>query len=517
VTFPIKAYQVEGNTLLSAADVDKTLSGFTCAACTYQTVEQALEALKKQYIESGHGSVQVILPEQELLKGIIRLQVIEPRLESVKLNYEPERGREWYDEANIRNSLPTLREGAHVNTPDISSNIQLANENPGKQVEALLRTDDDPAHLQSVVKVSVQPPHKVFFTLDNTGTPQTGEFRMGVGFQHANLFGLDHVFTFNYITPVDSPTKTNLYSVSYRIPIYALGDSIDLIASKSDVNAATANTVAGPLQFSGSGEIFGIHYNLLLPRLGEYSHRLMLGYDYWQLDNQCRLGSFGAQGCGPSAVSVGLMPVTLTYSGQWARPGEWVDFSLSGTQNIPGANNGSNTEFNAARPANTGSGGASANFYLLHASVAWLHAFESGWQTRLVANGQYTSDPLLYVQQFGLGGASAVRGFYEREVTRDMGYVLNSEVYTPNIASKIGFGDQLRGLLFFDHGGGRNNPLAGENRVGITLTSLGGGLQFGFMNSFQLRVNGAYVLDGATIHKSGDARAHLSVYWPWAF
>jgi hemolysin activation/secretion protein len=404
-----------------------------------------------------------------------------------------------------------------VNTPDISSNIQLANESPAKQVEALLRTDDNPANLQSVVKVTAQPPHKVFFTLDNTGTPQTGEYRMGVGFQHANLFGLDQVFTFNYITPVDNPTKTNLYSASYRIPLYAIGDSVDLIASKSDVNAATTNTVAGPLQFSGSGDIFGIRYNLLLPRWGEYSHRLVFGYDYWQLDNQCVLGSFGAQGCGPSAVSVGLMPITLTYSGQWARPGQLLDFSLSGTHNIPGAKNGSDSDFHAARPAVTGSGGAYADFYLLHASLAWLYAFENGWQIRLVGNGQYTSDSLLYVQQFGLGGASAVRGFYEREVTRDMGYVLNGEVYTPNVASKIGFGDHLRGLLFFDHGGGRQNTLPGETPQGITLTSLGGGLQFGFTNSFQLRVNAAYVLDGATIHKSGDARAHLSVYWPWAF
>jgi hemolysin activation/secretion protein len=517
VSFPVRGYRIEGNTLLPQAEVEEAVQGYTCAACSYETIEKALEALQKRYHEAGYGAVLVMVPEQELTEGVIRLQVIEPRLESVQVQYDPPEGKEDFSEENVRASLPDLREGETIRTPDISRNIQLANENPARHVEAVLRTGEDPARVQSAVQVIATPARKVFFTLDNTGTPETGEYRMGVGFQHANLFGLDHVATLNYITPVERPTDTNLYSASYRIPLYSLGDSIDLIASKSDVKAATTATVAGPLQFAGSGEIYGARYNLLLPRLGEYSHRLVFGFDYWQINNQCTLGIFGSEGCGSSAADLTLMPAALTYNGQWNQAVQMADLAFSFVHNIPGGPDGSERDFNAVRPANIGSGGAPADYYLLRGAVSWTRSLPDDWQIRLAASGQYTSDPLVYVQQFSLVGASTVRGFYEREVTRDMGIVLNTELYTPNYAPRIGAGDILRGLAFFDYGAGRNNPLRGEKAQDIDLASVGAGFQFGIRNSLQLRFNGAYVLEGAAIHRTGDARAHLAVYLPIGF
>ena len=51
-----------------------------------------------------------------------------------------------------------------------------------------------------MVKVSDEQPWKVSVTLDNTGTPQTGNYRVGLGFVHANLFDRDHMLTAQYIT-----------------------------------------------------------------------------------------------------------------------------------------------------------------------------------------------------------------------------------------------------------------------------------------------------------------------------
>ncbi|MGZ8243675.1 ShlB/FhaC/HecB family hemolysin secretion/activation protein [Methylomagnum sp.] len=516
-SFAIKRYQIEGNTLIPQAEAEAAVQGLTCASCAFETIEKAIEALQNRYRAAGHGTVLVTVPEQELTEGVIRLQVIEPKIEAVQVQYDPPEGKDSFDEANIRASLPALREGEPVHTPEVSSNIQLANENPAKRIEAVLKTEDDPAKLQSAVQVNATPARKVFFTLDNTGTAETGEYRMGIGFQHANLFGLDHVATLNYITPVERPTDTNLYSASYRIPLYSLGDSIDLIVSKSDVRAATTATVAGPLQFAGSGEIYGARYNLLLPRWGEYTHRLVFGVDYWEINNQCSLGTLGSQGCGPSSADLTLIPASLTYNSQWIQAAQFVDFSFSFLHNIPGGPNGSARDYRAARPANIGTSGAPADYYLLRASLSWTRSLFDDWQIRLAANGQFTSDSLAYVQQFGLVGSSAVRGFYEREVTRDTGVVLNTEIYTPNYAPAVGVGDNLRGLAFFDYGHGRSNPLPGELAQTIDLASVGAGFQFGFRNSFQLRFNGAYVLEGANIHKTGDARAHLAVYLPFGF
>ena len=45
---------------------------------------------------------------------------------------------------------------------------------------------------------------------------------------------------------------------------------MDFIIAHSDVTAGTVQTVAGPLNFSGTGTVYGMRYNQLLARHGEY-------------------------------------------------------------------------------------------------------------------------------------------------------------------------------------------------------------------------------------------------------
>src|SRR5262249_59983187 len=90
---------------------------------------------------------------------------------------------------------------------------------------------------------------------------------------------------------------------SYRVPLYALGDSIDAFAAYSDVDAGVTQTTFGPLAFSGKGDVYGLRYNQLLARQGEYSHRIVYGLDWREYQNACTLGAFGAAGGGAAGAS----------------------------------------------------------------------------------------------------------------------------------------------------------------------------------------------------------------------
>lgn len=517
IRFAIDRYQVEGNSLLAPQAIEKTLKPFTGSQRQFDDVQQALEALQKHYQQEGFGAVLISIPEQELTGGVIRLKVIEPVLNNISVLYQDQQGNDYFPEDNIRSALPELTKGATPNTSKIAQNIQLANENPAREIETVLSVDKDPRLIDAKVKVKATPSRKAFMTFDNTGTKTSGEYRTGFGFQHANMFNRDHVFTLNYITPPEKAGEVNLYSLSYRLPLYKLGDSIDFIAARSDVGASTTQTVAGPLQFAGSGDVLGLHYNYLFPRWGEYTHRLTTGIDYRAFNNSCTLGAFGSAGCGSGAASVTLLPVSLNYMGNWQHPGQSLNFFMTALHNIPGLPNGERANFQAVRPSPVANQGAPEDYYALRFGASFIQAAFGDWQLKFTGNAQYTSDPLVYAEQFGLAGTATVRGFWEREVTRDMGYVLNSEVYTPNLAKVVGFAHTLRGMAFFDYGSGRNNTLIGESSQPIALTSVGVGLRLGFTNSMQLKFDGAYVLDGATDHRSGDARAHISIYMPYSF
>lgn len=506
----IARFDVRGNTLLTAQRAQAAVQAHAGPQRRHVDIERAREALERAYRHAGFGAVLVTVPEQELTDGVVQLQVIEASIDSIKPVYKPLEGMLYFSEANIRNSLPPLRENAAPNTVDISQAIQLANENPAKQVETLIRAGAVAGHLDAEISVRASDPKKYFVTLDDTGNAATGRYRLGVGFQHANLFDRDHVATFNYTTSPEEPDKVHLYSLSYRLPLYALGDSLDFLYAHSDVDSGSTATVAGPLAFSGKGEVYGLRYNLLLPRRGEYAHRLILGLDYRAFDNTCALGVFGSAGCGPSAVDVTVRPLSVTYAGQWQHPGLATSFSVSYSRNWPGGSQGEEVDFNAARPANTGSGGAPADYSLLRLGAALVKSLPRDWQLRAAGSAQYSEDPLISAEQFGLTGATTVRGFEEREAARDRGYALSLEGYTPDFARRMGLKNgSLRALAFIDQAAGRYNLLPGESQQELHIASWGGGVRGSIDSHLNFRLDAARVIDGNGLRKDGDTRAHF--------
>ena len=94
-------------------------------------VQHAVEALEQVYRNRGYTTVSVLLPEQALEGGEVLLQVIEGRIRTVKVE-----GQVYFDHANIRASLPELKEGKAPNLRKMSEAIQLANENPARQLNS---------------------------------------------------------------------------------------------------------------------------------------------------------------------------------------------------------------------------------------------------------------------------------------------------------------------------------------------------------------------------------------------
>ena len=508
--FDIDRFEVVGNSLLSASEVETAVTPFAGAKREYADVQGALEALELLYRRKGFSAVQVFVPEQELDRGVVKLQVIESKLGSVKFE-----GNEIFDDANIRRSLPALRPGTSPNASEIAANVQLANENPAKQVDVVLHVAEQEGIIDAEVSVAETPKQKLFVTVDNTGNASTGDYRLGMGYQHANVFNRDHVFSANYITAPEKSDKVAVYSLSYRVPLYQLGDSIDMIVAKSDVNAGATQTVAGPLQFSGRGNIYGLRYNQLLKRSGEMSHRIVYGLDQKEFDNTCSLGDFGAAGCGAAANDVTVRPFTLTYSGNVQAPGRITDFFGTYAQNIPGTMKGKDADFEAVRPSPTGGAGAKANFRVLRFGGSMTHAYASDWQSRVAFSAQYAGSALVAGEQFGIAGSTSVRGFMEREVARDKGWYSNLELITPNLGSGMGLASthNVRGMLFYDVGSASNNPLLGELKQKASIASAGMGVRWAFEKNFNVRFDLGHVFDeGGNRHK-GDFRGHLSMYY----
>lgn len=503
----IDRFQVNGNTLLDAGLIERLLLPHTGPARSYTDIQRALEALEGAYRTAGYSAVHVVTPEQEVTGGIITLQVIESVIGKVTLN-----GNQHYDQTNIRNALPALNEGFTPSARELSENLRLANENPTRQMDVVLAVGEEENTIDARVNVQDSSPHKVFLTLDNTGNQSTGMYRTGIGYQHNNLFNRDHAATLNYITSPDHVKDVTQLSASYRLPIYALGDSVDLIAAYSDTNAGTTSTVAGPLTFSGKGHVYSARYNHYMPRQGEYTSKIIGGLDYRAYINSCMILGTACTGI----ADVTVHPVSLTYSGTLTKPAYVADFSTTLVRNIPGGSQGGSADFSASRPSPTGGAGARADYSILRFNGSLAGLLPQNWQYRLAGNAQYTNDALVSGESFGLVGANAVRGFIERELSSDKGYVLNVELYTPELASQLNMKDgSFRLLGFVDRAGGWNELLAGESTNRTSVGSVGVGFRYTHGKNITARFDLARVNGTSASSKTGDTRGHISLMAIW--
>jgi hemolysin activation/secretion protein len=493
--FDIARFQVEGNTLLPQQAVDDLLKPYAGANRNFADVQRALEALEAAFRERGYNIVQVILPEQELNQGVVRFTVVQTRIGKVTVQ-----GNKVFDEANIRHSVPDLREGETPNIGRISNSLRMANENPAKKTSLQLQGSDQQDEVNALLKVDDGKAWRVGANLDNTGTSSTGKSHVGLTYQNANVAGLDHVLSLQYTTTIENPSQVSVWGAGYHIPLYSLGDSIDLFGSYSNVDSGSVAAGVFNLQVSGKGSIYGARYNKALTRSGDFESKLIFGLDYRAYKNDLQLQGLQL------GSDVTVHPVSASYVGTWTRTAGDVNLSLSAIANVPGGTHGATGDFDRAR------NGATASYKIMRFGMGLTRALPGDWQMRLAFNGQYTPDALVPGEQFGAGGASSVRGFAEREVANDVGYVANAEAYTPNLCTAMRGSSLLcRALAFVDAAHVSHNKALPGEITHVSIASAGLGLRMALDRYMTMQFDYGRVIDGGGVRETGSSRVHFSM------
>jgi hemolysin activation/secretion protein len=491
-SFEITRFEVEGDTLLGRRAVQAAVAGFTGKTRDFAAVEGAMAALESAYRKHGFGLVKVILPEQELNAGVVHLKVVETRIGKVRVV-----GNTTHSEANIRRSLPEVTQNAIINTEVLSAQLRVANENPSKKVNLEMQSSDQPGVIDAVEQVTDTRPWSVGGVIDNSGYESSGRTHVTAEYQNFDLGGLDHTFSAQYTTSTEDPSKLRVYGAGYHLPIYGYADSLDFYGTYSTINSGTVAAGLLDLQVSGAGAVFGVHFNHDLPRIGHYDSQLVLGLDRKEFRDD--IDFQGEQLGGDVTVD----PISLSYVGQWAVPVGAFNFYLTGVRNIPGGSQASDADFTAARSGSTSSYG------LLRYGAGFNRPLVHEWQLRLTVNGQATHDALVPGEQFGIGGATSVRGLMEREIENDKGFTANAEIHTPNLCGAIHDGLTLcNALTFFDDGrADRNDALPGEE-THQSVNSAGVGFRLTRGRFLTLQMDYGHVVSASDPQHRGAQRLH---------
>jgi hemolysin activation/secretion protein len=496
--FAVNGFEVVGAHALPAATIDATLAPYQGASVTFARLEEAIAALKSKYREAGIDAVNIVLPQQDISNGIIKISVTEARLGKVEVM-----GNKYFSSDNIVRALPALVPGETPNMDDVAAEVRMSNDNPSKQIQVTLRQGATADSADALVRVSDENPMQFAVIFDNTGTSDSGRDRLGLAIHDANVFGVDHVLSAQFQTSPNKLHDVDIIGANYVIPLYSRNETLDLSAGYSNVNSGLVTTTAGAYGITGKGTTFGARLTQYLARSEIWNQRVFASLDWRAYKNDVTLGDSGDS----LVPDVTTHPLGLGYAVNYTTSKLEGEAGFTYEHNIPGGSNGSSDDFRLPG----GRLNATASYQLLIYNADISSDIYQGWRLHAALDGQATSDALVAPEQFGAGGIDSVRGFDERAATDDRGERITLEGITPDFGARlINDSWQLRGVLFYDAAKlARVDPLPGE-KSRLFISSRGFGARIAYSRQASLRLDFANVINGADLSAKSSNRLQFS-------
>jgi len=148
-------------------------------------------------------------------------------------------------------------------------------------------------------------------------------------------------------------------------------------------------------------------------------------------------------------LALDYIPLSLRYDANYRDDWGMTFFGLGLTVN--GWYNSSKQDLQKV----TGSTESSGHWVTLTPSLTRDFNLYKNWLLTLRADGQWSSEPLISNEQYGIGGVNNVRGYREGEIFGDTGWHIGFEQKTPTHVIGIVYGKvpmTIRGAVFMDYG-----------------------------------------------------------------
>ena len=494
--FDILEYQVEGNTVLPALEIERAVYPHLGYGHTMANVESARVALERLFQESGYLTVSVDIPEQNVDKGIVRLRVNEGKVGRLRVT-----GSRYYELGKIKEKAGDLKPGTVPYFPSVQRQLAQLNRTQDRRVTPALKPSRTPGKVDVDLKVEDKMPFHAGIELNDRYSANTKRLRLSGFVRYENLFQRDHSITLNYQTAPEKPSQVQVFSGTYLLQIPKSENLLALYAVRSNTDVAAIGT-AGVV---GKGTIFGLR--LIRPLRGwqGFYHSLTLGIDYKRFDETIKI-----LGSDTLNRPISYAPFLAQYSATTQDAKGQTQYGVSGHFALRRILGNSESEFALKRE------NADANYFYLRGEVSRLQTLPKDWSLFAKLDGQWTRDVLISNEQYSAGGADTVRGYLESESFGDYGMRVSLEGRSPFLGNFLAddrkkIFDQLYGLAFVEYASLKVKDAAAEQESKFELASVGLGLRVKAWKKLQLALDLAYPFKDASNTKKGDVRTHFNL------
>lgn len=461
----VKQFDVIGSTVFSSQQLTTLLEPYTNKPISFAQLVKAQEDISKLYIQNGYVTSGAFIPPQTLEDGIVKIQVIEGRVENIEVE-----GLERLHSGYIRSRLE-IASKAPLNQEKLLNALQILQLNPLiSNITAELSAGTQPGTSILAIKVTEAPAFSALASYDNYRNPSVGTNRILGQITHDNLLGWGDQFNVTYYNTEGSD---NLDDLSYTLPVNAYNGTVN--ARFRLTNSKVIEPIFEPFDLTSQYRQYQLTYRQPIIETPNQEFALGITTD-WQtsanflLDEPFPL-SRGADSDGKVRI------FALRFFQEYNRRNQREVFVARSQFNVG---------MSAFGATNNNDGIPDSDFFSWRGQTQYINLLTPDILLLLRADLQLAPQALLPVEQFSLGGVYSVRGYSQDVLLADNGLFASAEIRA-NILKIPKWNTTLQLSPFFDIGTVWNSDDIPLQRN--TLYSTGLGLRLSIGNTFNARLD----------------------------
>jgi hemolysin activation/secretion protein len=407
-TFFVREIQVTGNSLISTEELAPLLDIGEGDNMTLGILTLYANEVTAAYAARGYFLARAFIPAQEVVDGVIIMQIVEGKLGEVEV-----KGNKSSPSEQFVQRVSPLRDEEVLNESALERVLLELNSILGVQVRSVLRPGELPGTTDLVLQVTETRPYTVSMDVDNFGSRFTGPIRIGGTATVGNLFKLGDQFS---VRIVESNLGQDYFQPSFLFPVTDRGTTVKFSFTHSEHALGLS---LKSLRSGGKSQIFATEVKHPLERSRTSQLDVRVGLEFRNYTNEQS---------GQNTSDDRLVNLYFGVGGNFSDPYKgrnFFDFQVK-----KGFAEADNEEGLNSRTNGRGDTTVLSSSLIRYQNANLLHKKLPGYFI-MKATGQFALERVLSPDQTSAGGFGSVRGFTLSEVSGDHGYILSIEYNMP--------------------------------------------------------------------------------------
>ena len=458
-TIVISDFRFIGNTVFTDEQLLEVAQPYLDREVSFAELVQLRLEITDLYVNSGYTTSGAYLPIEEnqsvnIRSATIAIQVIEGTVEEIDFGGDEHLNQ--YVMARLNSAITPV-----LNQPKLEEALRLLQIDPLiASISANLSAGSQVGSSILTVQAEAQPHFQATIGTDNYRAPSAGSLQAEVQLSAANLLAQGEEFRIGYSLTEGSDG----FSAGVSVPLNA--NDTTLAFDYAQLDGQIIETPLDDFDIQTDSQVYSLSLRQPLVRRASDSkiEEFAVGISANRIESETTVAGFPFP-LSPGADEDGRTQITeLTLSQEYLRQTRVnallmrsrLGFGLDAFDSTSGAE-------------------PNGQFLVWRGQALWLQSVGEDSQLTISGDIQLTSDQLVPVRQFSIGGPTSVRGYRQDAVIADSGLTVTAELEIPIL--EPGSNQQLSLIPFAGTGIGWNN---GGDRVVEQnfLASIGFGVQY---------------------------------------